>query len=308
MLETYRAVQFTEYGGPEVLHVVDREVPRPGRGEVLIGVRAAGVNPLDWQLRSGAVAAMMPVTFPSVPGGDVAGVVVAVGEDVTDFGAGDEVFGSIGSGGYAEFALAPAARLAHRPGNVPWEIAAGLPVAVNTVYQALGDLGVAAGETLVVDGAAGGVGSVAVQIAKHLGATVIGTASARNHAYLRALGAEPVTYGEGLAERIRAVAPNGVDAAFDAAGKGSLPDLVEVTGGPERVVTIADHGAAAHAVRFVFAGTDTVRERLEQAAALVVAGGLTLSVARTYPLAEAAEAHRLSEGGHVRGKLVVVPD
>ncbi|MFB7913442.1 NADP-dependent oxidoreductase [Streptomyces sp. NPDC056061] len=283
-------------------------MPRPGRGEVLIEVRAAGVNPLDWQLRSGAVAAMMPVAFPSVPGGDVAGVVVAVGEDVADFEAGDEVFGSIGSGGYAQYALAPAARLARRPGNVPWEVAAGLPVAVDTAYQALGDLGVRAGETLVVDGAAGGVGSVAVQIAGQLGATVIGTASERNHAYLRSLGAEPVTYGEGLAERIRAVAPNGVDAALDAAGKGSLPDLVEVAGGPGRVVTIADHRAADHAVRFVFAGADTVRERLEQAAALVVNGELTLSVAETYPLARAADAHRRSEGGHVRGKLVVVPD
>ncbi|MEE1811515.1 NADP-dependent oxidoreductase [Streptomyces sp. BE133] len=308
MLKTYRAVQFTKYGGPEVLHVVDREVPRPGPGEVLVEVRAAGVNPLDWQLRSGAVATMMPVEFPAVPGGDIAGVVVDVGEDVTDFAAGDEVFGSIGFGGYAEFVPAPAAQLARRPGNVPWEIAAGLPVAVNTAYQALDDLGVKAGETLVVDGAAGGVGSVAVQIARHLGATVIGTASERNHAYLRSLGAEPVTYGEGLAERIRTIAPNGADAAFDTAGKGSLPALVDVTGGPEHVVTIADHRAEEHGVLFVFAGAGAIRERLEQAAALVVNGELTLSVARTYSLSQAADAHRESEGGHVRGKLIIVPD
>ncbi|MCX5343582.1 NADP-dependent oxidoreductase [Streptomyces atratus] len=308
MLKTYRAVQFTEYGGPEVLHVVDRKVPRPGPGEVLVEVRAAGVNPLDWQLRSGAVAAMMPVEFPAVPGGDVAGVVVDVGKAVTDFAVGDEVFGSIGFGSYAEFVLAPAAQLARRPGNVPWEIAAGLPVAVNTAYQALDDLGVKAGETLVVDGAAGGVGSVAVQIARHLGATVIGTASERNHAYLRSLGAEPVTYGEGLAERIRTIAPNGADAALDTAGKGSLPALVDVTGGPERVVTIADHRAEEYGVRFVFAGADTIRERLEQAAALVANGELTLSVARTYSLPQAADAHRESEGGHVRGKLIIVPD
>ncbi|WP_405687888.1 NADP-dependent oxidoreductase [Streptomyces sp. NBC_00057] len=308
MLKTYRAVQFTEYGGPEVLHVVDREVPRPGPGEVLVEVRAAGVNPLDWQLRSGAAAAMMPVEFPAVPGGDVAGVVVDVGKDVTDFAAGDEVFGSIGFGSYAEFVLAPAAQIARKPGNVPWEIAAGLPVAANTAYQALCDLDVKAGETLVVDGAAGGVGSVAVQIARHLGATVIGTASERNHAYLRSLGAEPVTYGEGLAEQVRTIAPNGADAAFDAAGKGSLPALVDVTGGPERVVTIADHRAEEHGVRFVFAGAGAIRERLEQAAALVVNGELTLSVARTYSLSQAADAHRESEGGHVRGKLIIVPD
>ncbi|MEV5205228.1 NADP-dependent oxidoreductase [Streptomyces sp. NPDC053720] len=308
MAKTYRAVEFSEYGGPEVLRVVEREVPRPGPGQVLVAVRAAGVNPLDWQLRSGAVAAMMPVEFPSVPGGDVAGVVADVGADVTDFAVGDEVFGSIGSGSYAEFALAPAAQLARKPEGVSWEVAAGLPVAVNTAYQALTDLGVKSGETVVVDGAAGGVGSVAVQIARHLGATVIGTASERNHAYLRSLGAEPVTYGEGFAERARAVAEKGVDAAFDAAGKGSLPALVELTGGPDRVVTIADHGAAEHGVRFVFAGPDAIRERLEQAAALVGNGGLDLSVARTYSLAEAADAHRESAGGHVRGKLIIVPN
>lgn len=307
MTKTYRAVEFSEYGGPEVLRVVDRELPLPGPGQVLVEVRAAGVNPLDWQLRSGAVAAMMPVEFPSVPGGDVAGVVAAVGADVTGLAAGDEVFGSIGSGGYAEFALAPAAQLARKPGGLSWEVAAGLPVAVNTAYQVLADLGVKSGETLVVDGAAGGVGSVAVQIARHLGATVIGTAGEHNHAYLRSLGAEPVTYGEGFAERVRAVAATGVDAAFDAAGKGSLPALVELTGDPERVVTIADHRAAEHGVRFVFAGPDTVRERLEQAAALAASGELGLSVARTYPLSRAADAHRESAGGHVRGKLIIVP-
>ncbi|MFF3122589.1 NADP-dependent oxidoreductase [Streptomyces sp. NPDC057908] len=307
MVKTYRAVQFTEYGGPEVLRVVEREVPRPGPGTVLVEVRAAGVNPLDWKLRSGAVAATMPVEFPAVPGGDVAGVVRDVGEGVSDFVAGDEVFGSIGAGGYAEFVVAPAAQLARKPASVSWEIAAGLPVAVNTAYQALDDLGVKAGETLVVDGAAGGVGSVAVQIARHLGATVIGTASARNHAYLRSLGAEPVLYGEGVAERIRAIAPHGADAAFDTAGKGSLPALVDVTGGPERVVTIADHRAEEHGVRFVFAGAGALRERLERASALAENGELTLSVARTYTLSEAADAHRESEGGHVRGKLVIVP-
>ncbi|MET8740421.1 NADP-dependent oxidoreductase [Streptomyces sp. NPDC004728] len=304
----YRAVEFSEYGGPEVLRVVDREVPRPGPGQVLVEVRAAGVNPLDWQLRSGAVAEMMPMEFPSVPGGDVAGVVAEAGADVTGFAVGDEVFGSIGSGGYAEFALAPAAQLARKPEGVPWEVAAGLPVAVNTAYQVLTDLGLKSGETVVVDGAAGGVGSVAVQLARHLGANVIGTASERNHAYLRSLGAEPVTYGEGFAERVRAVAAKGVDAAFDAAGKGSLPALVELAGGPDRVVTIADHRAAEHGVRFAFAGPGAIRERLDRAAALVVSGALTLSVAGTYHLSRAADAHRESAGGHVRGKLIITPN
>ncbi|MFF2012506.1 NADP-dependent oxidoreductase [Streptomyces sp. NPDC058195] len=305
--ETYRTVEFSEYGGPEVLRVVERELPAPGPGQVLLAVRAAGVNPLDWRLRGGSVAQMMPVEFPFVPGGDVAGVVVATGGDVTGIAEGDEVFGSIGSGGYAEFALAPAAQLAQKPEGVPWEVAAGLPVAVNTAYQVLGELGVESGETLVVDGAAGGVGSVAVQLARQLGATVIGTASERNHAYLRSLGAEPVTYGEGLAERVRAVAAQGVDAAFDAAGRGSLAALVELTGGPERVVTIADHRAAEHGVRFSFAGPERLRERLGRAAELAAGGALGVTVARTYALTEAADAHRESADGHVRGKLVIVP-
>ncbi|MEV8454894.1 NADP-dependent oxidoreductase [Streptomyces sp. NPDC052095] len=307
MTRTYRAVEFAEYGGPEVLRVVDREVPRPGPGQVLVEVRAAGVNPLDWRLRSGAVAEMMPVEFPFVPGGDVAGVVAEAGADVTGFAAGDAVFGSIGSGGCAEYALAPAAQLARKPEGVSWEVAAGLPVAVNTAYQVLDDLGVKSGETLVVDGAAGGVGSVAVQLARQLGARVIGTASERNHAYLRSLGAEPVSYGEGFADRVRAVAAQGVDAAFDAAGKGSLAALVELAGGPGRVVTIADHRAAEHGVRFAFAGPDAIRERLERAAALVLSGGLDVSVAGTYPLSRVADAHRESAGGHVRGKLIVLP-
>ncbi|MGW2111444.1 NADP-dependent oxidoreductase [Streptomyces sp. NPDC001948] len=249
-----------------------------------------------------------PVPFPSVPGGDVAAVVTEAGADVTGFAVGDEVFGSIGSGGYAEFALAPAAQLARKPEGVPREVAAGLPVAVDMAYQVLADLGLKSGETVVVDGAAGDVGSVAVQLARQLGATVIGTASERNHAYLRSLGAEPVTYGEGFAGRVRGVAAKGVDAAFDAAGKGSLPALVELVGGPDRVVTIADHRAAEHGVRFAFAGPEAIRERLERAAALVVSGELALSVARTYPLSRAADAHRESAGGHVRGKLVIAPD
>ncbi|MFF8693609.1 NADP-dependent oxidoreductase [Streptomyces sp. NPDC015144] len=307
MTRTYRSVEFAEYGGPEVLRVVDREVPRPGPGQVLVEVRAAGVNPLDWQLRSGAVAEMMPVEFPFVPGGDVAGVVAAVGADVAGFAPGDAVFGSIGSGGCAEYALAPAAQLARKPEGVSWDVAAGLPVAVNTAYQVLDDLGVKSGETLVVDGAAGGVGSVAVQLARQLGARVIGTASERNHAYLRSLGAEPVAYGEGFAERVRAVAAQGVDAAFDAAGKGSLAALVQLAGGPARVVTIADHRAAEHGVRFAFAGPDAIRERLERAATLVLSGVLDVSVAGTYPLSRVADAHRESAGGHVRGKLIVLP-
>ncbi|WSQ10683.1 NADP-dependent oxidoreductase [Streptomyces sp. NBC_01231] len=307
MTETYRAVQYTQYGGPEVLGVVELEAPRPGPGEVLIRVRASGVNPIDWKLRTGALAAMMPVELPLVPGGDVAGVVEEIGTGVSGLTVGDEVFGSIGSGGYAEVALAPAGQLARKPEAVSWEVAAALPVAANTAYQALADIGLKPGETVVVDGAAGGVGTVAVQLATHLGATVIGTAGEHNHEYLRSLKTEPVTYGDGLAERIRAVTPQGVDAALDMMGKGSLPALIDVVGGPARVATIAAFNAAELGVRFVSADTHELPERLARAAALAASGELTVPVGRTYSLAEAGEAHRESEGGHVRGKLVILP-
>ncbi|MGY0060442.1 NADP-dependent oxidoreductase [Streptomyces sp. LZ34] len=307
MTKTYRAVQYVEYGGPEVLDVVELAAPHPGPGEVLVRVRAAGVNPIDWKLRTGVLAAMMPVEFPAVPGGDVAGVVEAIGDGVSGLAVGDEVFGSIGSGGYAELALAPAGQFARKPEAVSWEVAAALPVAANTAYQALADVGLTSGETLVVDGAAGGVGTVAVQLARHLGATVIGTAGEHNHEYLRSLGAEPVTYGDGLADRIRAIAPKGVDAALDLAGKGSLPALIDVAGGPERVATIAAFNAAELGVRFVSADAGELPERLARAAALAASGELILPVAGTYSLAEAGEAHRESEGGHVRGKLIILP-
>ncbi|WP_308043305.1 NADP-dependent oxidoreductase [Streptomyces sp. CoT10] len=272
MTETYHAVQYTQYGGPEVLGVVELQAPHPGPREVLVRVLAAGVNPIAWKLRTGALAAMMPVEFPAVPGGDVAGDVEETGDGVCGLTVGDEVFGSIGSGGYAELALAPAGQLARKPEAVSWEVAAALPVAANTAYQALTDIGLKPGETLVVDGAAGGVGTVTVQLARHLGATVIGTSSEHNHEYLRSLTAEPVTYGDGLAERIRVLSHKGVDAALDMAGKGSLPALIDVVGGPERVATIAAFNAAELGVRFVSADTDELPKRLARAAALAASG------------------------------------
>ncbi|GDY28970.1 NADP-dependent oxidoreductase [Gandjariella thermophila] len=306
MTETYRAVEYAEYGGPEVLRVVEREVPQPGPGQVRVRVRAAGVNPIDWKIRSGAMAGVMPVRFPAVPGVDMAGVVEAVGPDVTEFAVGDEVLGR-GSGTYAELTLAPVDGITAKPAEVPWAVAAGLPVAATTTYRVLALLGLKPGETILIDGAAGGVGTVAVQVARHRGATVIGTASPANHDYLRSLGATPVTYGEGLADRVRAVAPQGVDAALDASGRGSLPALVDLVGGPDRVVTIADAAAAEHGVRFTSGGPDEVPGSLADAVSLLAAGTITLPVARSYPLSEAADAHRDSEAGHVRGKLVLLP-
>ncbi|WP_026315876.1 NADP-dependent oxidoreductase [Actinokineospora enzanensis] len=305
MSNTHRAVRFAEYGGPEVLGVEEVTSPDPGPGEVLVRVHAAGINPIDWKLREGLVRSILPVELPAVPGADIAGVVVAVGADVTGFAAGDEVFGSIGTGGYAELAIARADQLAVKPAGLAWDTAAAMPVVVNTAYAVLAELDVRAGQTLLVDGAAGGVGAVAVQLARHLGARVIGTAGERNHDYLRGLGAEPTTYGDGLVDRVRALAPDGVDAAFDTAGQGSVPALIELTGKPDRVATIADFTAGGLGARVVSAAGPELPDRLAKAAALVLDGTLAITVARVFPLAEAAAAQEESRGGHVRGKLVL---
>ncbi|GAB3732745.1 NADP-dependent oxidoreductase [Amycolatopsis oliviviridis] len=306
MTDTYRSIAFTEYGGSGVLQVLERELPEPGPGQVRVAVRAAGVNPIDWKIRAGLMAAVFPTEFPAVPGGDVAGVIDAIGEGVSGFATGDEVLGS-GIGGYAEYVLADPAKLARKPESLSWELAAALPVVVNTAYRALNLLDLEKGETLLVDGAAGGVGTIAVQLAVARGLTVVGTASEANHDYLRSLGAIPVQYGEGLAERVRAVAPHGIDASFDASGH-SLATLVELTGGPKRVITIAAPDAADHDVRFTSGSpAEQVPGSLAEGAALAAEGKLTLPISRVYPLAEAAAAQDESEAGHVRGKLVLVP-
>ncbi|MFC9254950.1 NADP-dependent oxidoreductase [Amycolatopsis thailandensis] len=306
MTDTYRSIAFTEYGDSRVLHVLDRELPEPGPGQVRVAVRAAGVNPIDWKIRAGLMAEVFPTEFPAVPGGDVAGVIDATGEGVSGFTAGDEVLGT-GIGGYAEYVLAEAASVIRKPESLSWELAAALPAVVNTAYRALNLLDLEKGETLLVDGAAGGVGTIAVQLAVARGLTVVGTASEANHDYLRSLGAVPVQYGEGLAERVRAVAPQGIDASFDASGH-SLSALVELTGGPKRVITIAASDAADHGVRFTSGSpAEQVPGSLAEGAALAAEGKLTLPISRVYPLAEAAAAQDESEAGHVRGKLVLVP-
>lgn len=307
MTDTYRAIAFTEYGDSGVLKLVEREVPEPGPGQVRIAVRAASVNPIDWKIRSGGMAAVYPATFPAIPGGDIAGVVDAVGENVSAFAVGDEVLGS-GIGGYAEIVLADPANLTRKPETLSWERAAALPAVVTTAYRALNLLKLSEGETLLIDGAAGGVGTVAVQLAVARGLTVIGTASEANHDYLRSLGAVPVRYGDGLADQVRTAAPQGVDATFDASGRGSLATLVELTGGPDRVITIAAPDAADHGVHFTSGrAEESVPGALAEGVALAAEGKLELPVARVYPLAEAGAAQDESEAGHVRGKLILVP-
>ena len=299
-----KAAQFSRFGGPEALEIVDLPDPHPGPGQIRIVVRAAGVNATDCKLRAGLLD--FGAGLPQTTGRDVAGVVDAVGEGVTDVAVGDRVFGVSDDGaGAAELAL-----LTHRaaiPPSLGFVDAAALPVALETATRSLDQLGVGRGTRLFVNGAAGGIGAAAVQLALARGARVIGAASAANADYLRLLGAEPVTYGAGMAERVRALAPDGVDVALDVAGSGVLPELIDLAGGAHNVVTLADfHGAKRHKVRFSSGAQGHAFHALAEIGALIAAGRFWLPVERTYPLAEISEAHRASERGGVRGRLALV--
>jgi NADPH:quinone reductase-like Zn-dependent oxidoreductase len=313
-----RAIQFTEYGPPSVVHVAEVEAPRAGPGEIRIAVRTSGLSTGEVRIRSGALRDMVPVTFPYRTGFDAAGVVDEVGDGVTGTGIGDEVFGMTSSaerGANADIAVLTA--WAPKPAVWGWEEAGGAAGSVETAARVLDRLKVGAGHTVLVQGAAGATGTIIVQFAVARGATVIGTASEGNHDFLRSLGAEPTTYGPGLAERVRALAPAGVDAVLDCAG-GALPDLIAIAGDPARVVTIADLTAAAHGVHLshgvpvdetgaVVGDTDPMAVHgLATALTLAGEGRLRVPVAATFPLADAAAAHELSESRHARGRIVLV--
>ncbi len=301
-----KAVRFSRFGGPEVLEIADLPDPHPGPGQVRIAVRAAGVNPSDWKKREG----LMDPELPQTMGYEAAGVVDELGEGVADVAVGDRVFG-LSAEGAAQAELAVLSDYAPIPPSLNFAGAAALPAAIETATRALDQLGVGAGagsgSTLLINGASGSVGSAAVQLAVARGARVIGTASPANHDYLRSLRAEPVAYGEGLAGRVRALAPDGVDAALDVAGSGVLPELIELAGGPEHVVTIADFGGAReHGVRFSSGDAGRAVHALAEIGELIESGRFSLPVARTFPLAEIGQAHRAGEDGHLRGKLVLV--
>jgi NADPH:quinone reductase-like Zn-dependent oxidoreductase len=297
-----KAARFSRFGGPEVLELVDLPDPHAGPGEVRIAVRAAGVNASDWKKRQGLMDDELPQTL----GYEAAGVVDELGEGVADVAVGDRVFG-LSAQGAAQAELAVLSHYAPIPSSLDFPSAAALPTAIETATRALDQLGVGSGGTLLVNGASGSVGSAAVQLAVVRGARVIGTASPANHAYLRSLGAEPVAYGEGLVERVRTLAPDGVDGALDVAGSGVLPELIELAGGPEHVVTIADFvGARTHGVRFSSGDAGRAVHVLAEIGDLVQAGRFSLPVAQTFPLAEIAQAHRAGEHGHGHGKLVLV--
>lgn len=303
-----KAIQFSEFGGPEVLKVVDLPEPHPASGQIRVNVRAVGVNPVDWKIRGG----MMGGDLPKVTGQEVSGVVDELGEGVGDVAVGDEVFGpAAGGGGAAEYALLE--NYGPIPASLDFAGAAALPVAVETASRTLDLVQVGEGQTVLVNGAAGAVGISTVQLARERGARVIGTASPGNHEYLRSYGAEATTYGDGLVERVRELAGRAgpvIDKAIDDAGGGALPALVELAGGPENVVTIADYEGSQQTGVPMTGGPGSVRAwyALGKAAELIEAGRFSLPVAQTFPLERIAEAHELSETGHVRGKLVLLVD
>ncbi|MFJ2740883.1 NADP-dependent oxidoreductase [Streptomyces sp. NPDC087440] len=295
-----KKISFAAFGGPEVLQLVEAEEPHAGPGRIRIAVRAAGVNPVDWRIREGQVLGAHPVELPAGVGLDAAGVVDEVGEGVEGIEVGDHVFGE-GTDTYAEFAVLSA--WARMPERLTFEEAAGYPSVVETALRILGEVGVRAGQTLLVSGASGGVGSAVLQIARARGITVIGTAGAANQDYLRDLGALATTYGEGWVERVRRLGR--VDAALDLAGSGVIRELVGLTGDPGKVASIADLEAPRWGVRF--SGTaGSVPDALAQAVRLISDGRLHIPVEKSYALTEAAAAHADSRAGHTRGRRVVI--
>ncbi|MEU5274264.1 NADP-dependent oxidoreductase [Streptomyces hygroscopicus] len=304
------AVQFDRFGGPEVLAIGPAADPHPGPGEVRINVRTAGVSPVDIALRAGASPSRDSLALPHIPGVDAAGVIDEVGAGVDGFSAGDEVFGSVDvarlGGASAQFAVL--AFWAAKPASMSWEEAGAAGTSVETATRALDLLGVGEGTTLLIDGAAGGVGSVAVQLATARGARVIGTARPESHTFLAGLGAIPVAYGPGLAERVRALGAGPVGQALDVAGAGALEELIALTGGPAAVVTLADFTGPGRGVRLSrgqYGGEPDGRHGLAAAAALSSRGRFRVPVREVFPAARAAEAHAAAVRGPRQGKIVL---
>lgn len=299
-----RAYGFTEVGGPEKQAFLDVPVPEPGPDELRVRVLAAGVNPGDWRVREGHHGH----TGPTVLGREVSGTVLAVGPGVSGFAIGDEVFGGCPGmvGGWAEQALITASFTARRPIEVAAEVAAALPVAAGTAFDALNRLGLIEGSTLLINGAGGGVGVPAVQLATAQGIRVIGVASPAKHDLLAEFGSVPVAYGHGVSKRVRAAAPEGVDAVFDMVGGDSLRAAAELLKTPSQLISIADVALAID-----LGGFELVRNRsaavLTELARLVMTGQLDPRVTNVWPLSEAQAAFAVVEGGHATGKVILVP-
>jgi NADPH:quinone reductase-like Zn-dependent oxidoreductase len=303
-----RAVRFDEYGGIDVLKVEDVQTPEPGPGQVLVRVKAAGINPGESKIREGALHERWPATFPSGQGSDLAGVIEDVGEGANGFTVGDEVIGfTHARASQAELVAVDAANITERPAGVPWEVAGGLFVVGTTAFATVRAVDLSPGDTVVITGAAGGVGSLAVQLARRAGATVIGVAGEPAHAWLRAHGVVPVTYGEGVADRIREASDGRVDAFIDLAG-GYVELALELGVEPQRIDTIVDFGARdKYGVKIEGNNDAASAEVIAEVASQIDRGELELPIARVYPLEQVRDAYAELERGHTHGKIVLTP-
>jgi NADPH:quinone reductase-like Zn-dependent oxidoreductase len=304
-----KAVKFDGYGGVEVLRIEEIDQPVPGPGQVLVRVRATAINPGEAKIREGLLAERWPTTFPSGEGSDLAGVVEQTGPGVTAFTAGDEVLGwTDNRASHAELAVTEAIRLTRKPAGVSWEVAGSLFVVGTTAYAMVRAVGVAPGDTVVVSGAAGGVGTVAAQLARNAGGTVIGLASESNHDWLGDRGIIGIRYGEGVADRIRAASGGKVDAFLDTQGSGYVELALDLGVAPERIDTIADFAAVGkYGVKSEGSAAAASAEVLAGLAGQIEAGTLEIPIARTYPLDKVQDAYRELEHGHTRGKIVLSP-
>lgn len=308
-VKEFNAVKFDHYGGLDVLHLEKIPLLAPGQGEALVKVKAAGINPGETAIREGLMAKRWPATFPSGQGSDFAGVIGQLGSGVTNFAVGDEVIGFTDNrASQAEYVLADAGNLVRRPAHVPWQQAGALFVAGTTAYAALKAVGLKRGETLVVSGAAGGVGSIVIQLARNLGAIVIGLAGASNHAWLSAHHIIPIEYGEGVADRISAAAKGKIDAFIDTYGQGYVDLAVQLGVAAERIDTIIDFEAAQkYHTRTDGNSAGARAEVLAELAGQIEKGRLEIPIAHAFPLAQVKEAYRELEKHHTRGKIVLVP-
>ncbi|WP_280256039.1 NADP-dependent oxidoreductase [Nocardia wallacei] len=304
-----RAVRFDRYGDVDVLDVVEVPDPKPGAGQVVVAVVAAGINPGESKIRAGLLHERWPATFPSGQGSDLAGRITALGAGVSGIAVGDEVVGFTHQrASHATHVVVPVDQVAPKPAGLSWEVAGSLFVAGTTAFAAVRAVEAKEGDTVAVSAAAGGVGSVAVQLLRARGATVIGIAGPGNADWLRSLGVMPVEYGDGLAERIRAAAPDGLDAFLDFHGSGYVDLALELGVPPERVDTVIDFAAVEkYGVKAEGnAAADTI-DVVAELADLAAAGTLTIPIAATYPLDRVRDAYRELERGHTRGKIVLRP-
>ncbi|MFS0838655.1 NADP-dependent oxidoreductase [Paenibacillus sp. 1P03SA] len=303
-----KAAAFNQYGGPEVMKIIEFPDPQAGPGQVRVRVKTAGVQHYDCSIRSGWMPQGVSDQLPKIPGNEFAGIVDQVGDGVHGFEVGSEVLGFTLLNGYAEYVIAGVDQIVKKPASMSWEVAGGLTGNGQGAYIALQAIGVKEGDTILIHGAAGSLGSYAVQLAKLWGAkTVIGTASESNHDYIRSLGAIPVTYGEGLVDRVRALAPQGVDAAFDTAGADAVRASVQLVEDRNRICTFVAYDIIEElgipAVRGVRSAA-----RLAELADLHASGKLRTTIRQTFPLEQAEAAHRLIETRHGRGKIVLTID